>query len=381
VSNLLLPSLRQPRALSWGWPVKKTPSYSTLRQTPASRRGEVRISLTPVPVWDFEIDLTYIYGDLNQTNSAIQQFLDFYQHMQGAANDWLFSDPYDNLATLQLIGYGDGTTTQFQIGRSLGSSSFEPIQNVIPSLVQINGVTVPAGPQTSGNQWYSGLENFLLYSQDFTQSSAWIASAVTVTGNAGTAPDGTLTTNKLARVGSGGSYNLAQIQNPLAFSPGDTITFSAYLLAGTAGVRGRLQVNCNTANGSNITASQSPSTTLSGAYVRVSVTTTVPVGTTQLVLYIILDNTVNPGDFLYADFAQIERWTSPTSYVATAAVAPVTPRGLLTFAIAPASGTSITVTFTYYYRCHFMDDELNDLEEFLWQLWECKALKFRSLIL
>ena len=379
MSNLLLPNLRQPRALSWGWPIRKTPSFSTLIQTPASRRGEVRVSLTPVPVWDFEIDLTYIYGDLNQTNTAIQQFLDFYQRMHGAADDWLFYDPYDNnnAANPSLLGYGDSVTTQFQIGRSLAGAGFEPLQNVIPSVVKIAGVTIPAGPQPSCNQWFCGIENWLAYSQDFSQSDFWSLTQFTDAHASIVAPDGTVSADALTNTGGGAGTNVI-IQNfpvPL-FSPGDKVTFSVWLKVPSATLG---PISIYIINGS--TNPQS-SITVTTSWQRFSVSTVVLQGSPVTFVQIGTGGMAFPaGQVLHIWGAQLERWASASSYVATTNNAPVFPRGLLTFAIPPASPTAITVGGDYYYRCHFLDDELNDLEQFLWQLWECKSLKFRSLIL
>ena len=381
MSNLLLPTLRQPRVLSWGWPVKKTPSFSTVVQTPASRRGEVRVSLTPVPVWNFELDLTYIYGDLNQTNTGIQQLLDFYQRVQGASDDWLFLDPYDNLQTTQLIGYGDGVNKTFQIGRSVNGLSFEPLQNVFPTTVQVNGVTVNPGPQASGNQWYSGLENVIAYSQDFTQTF-WSPSSTAITGNATTAPDGSSTGQKVARSGTAAEYFVQQ--NFPATATGDSFTFSCYFLQGTAGVKGQVQVVYINANGIEIgTRAVGTATVLTASWQRLSVNAQLPLGTVLVYVRIYLTNTSTSGDFLYAWGAQMERnpLGTPSSYVMTTTTVPVTPRGLLTFTVAPAADTPITATFSFYYRCRFLDDEWNDLEEFLFQLWELKSLKFRSILL
>lgn len=374
MSNLVLPSLRQPRVLSWGWPVKKTPSFSTIVQTPASRRGEVRVSLAPIPVWDFEVDLTYIYGDLNQTNTGIQQLLDFYSTVQGAADDWLFTDPYDNLATLQQIGFADGVSTQFQIGRSISSLSFEPMQNVIPSLVQVNGSTVLAGPQPSGNQWYSGLENLLFYSQDFSQS-AWNKVNTIVDATAVTGPDGiSLTANQINQNVAANGFIWQSVLGTA--NPGKTYTFSVWIKSGT--LSGNIILRIKDGNGAFDVGTTTVTPT--GTWTRYSVTATFsPVAAPGVNVYIDPANNAGTGTYL-AWGAQLEQWTAATSYVVTTNNAPVRPRGLLTFATFPSSG-SVNVTFSYYYRCRFLDDELNDLEEFLYQLWECKSLKFRSLLL
>ncbi len=108
-----------------------------------------------------------------------------------------------------------------------------------------------------------------------------------------------------------------------------------------------------------------------------------PIGAVEAVVFLIVTNTSSVGDFIYGWGAQLERSPigNPTSYVLTTSTVPVVPRGMLTFAIAPAATATITASFSHYYRCHFLDDEFNDLSEFLYQLWELKALKFRSLLL
>lgn len=50
--------------------------------------------------------------------------------------------------------------------------------------------------------------------------------------------------------------------------------------------------------------------------------------------------------------------------------------GLVTFGTAPASG-SITADFSYYFRCHFTQDEL-ELNEFMHQLWEAQTVEFET---
>lgn len=49
----------------------------------------------------------------------------------------------------------------------------------------------------------------------------------------------------------------------------------------------------------------------------------------------------------------------------------------LRFSNAPANGVVITATFSFFYFCRFLEDEL-DLSEFYTGRWELKTLKFRS---
>lgn len=54
--------------------------------------------------------------------------------------------------------------------------------------------------------------------------------------------------------------------------------------------------------------------------------------------------------------------------------------GILTLAVAPALAVSITASFTYYFRCRFIDDSV-EFERFAHQFWSVKELRFRSVVL
>jgi uncharacterized protein (TIGR02217 family) len=62
---------------------------------------------------------------------------------------------------------------------------------------------------------------------------------------------------------------------------------------------------------------------------------------------------------------------SPASY----SVDPNT--GLVTFETAPGGGLIITIDFSYYFRCRFVDDSYA-FENFMFQLWQLKKLTFIS---
>ncbi len=49
----------------------------------------------------------------------------------------------------------------------------------------------------------------------------------------------------------------------------------------------------------------------------------------------------------------------------------------LSFATPPASGASVSASFTYAFACRFLDDTL-DFENFMQNLWSAKSVKFRS---
>jgi uncharacterized protein (TIGR02217 family) len=62
---------------------------------------------------------------------------------------------------------------------------------------------------------------------------------------------------------------------------------------------------------------------------------------------------------------------SPSGY----SLAPTT--GLVTFTNPPPAGQVVTADFTYYFCVRFADDSA-DFENFLYQLWALKQVKFRS---
>lgn len=143
--------------LTWLWPRKKTPRWNTIVQTPASGRGELAIPLFQFPLWDFDYKLGYIPGDFSGTNTTMQILINFFMGVQGRGEPFLFLDPYDNTATLQVIGTGDGSTTQFTMYRSLVVGGAQDlIQNFVtpPTIfVSASGVVNTSG---TGVSWVSG---------------------------------------------------------------------------------------------------------------------------------------------------------------------------------------------------------------------------------
>jgi hypothetical protein len=51
----------------------------------------------------------------------------------------------------------------------------------------------------------------------------------------------------------------------------------------------------------------------------------------------------------------------------------------VSFTTAPASGVVVTANYSYYFLCHFADDTM-DLENFVYQLWQAKSVKFESVL-
>ncbi len=144
IATFPVPALGQ---WNYRWPVKKTPSYKTLIQTPASNVAELRVSLTPYPIWIFELDVSYFIGNPIGADTAYRDLVGLYGQMQGAAGQFYYQDPYDFQVQLANCtpAKGDGTTTLFVMTRQVGGLQ-DLIQNFIVSpTVYLGGVA-----QTSG---------------------------------------------------------------------------------------------------------------------------------------------------------------------------------------------------------------------------------------
>jgi|SRR6185437_1541726 len=150
MSSLVFPTATS--GLGIGWPVRKTPQYSTIVQTPVSRRGEVRLAQQVYPQWLFELDLTYLKGDFSQPTSALGVLAGFFAAVQGKAQDWLYQDPYDNAVTAAQFGTGDGATTTFQLLRPLATSAPDIVQNLngTPTIYVAGTPVTPASIGATG---------------------------------------------------------------------------------------------------------------------------------------------------------------------------------------------------------------------------------------
>ncbi len=128
MSNLVLPN-PVPAQFSWTWPIKKTPVWSTIVQTPASGRAELRLPLYVYPRWQFELNFDYIKGGFQNQTSPLATFIGFWMQVKGTADDWLYDDPFDDICGNQTFGTGDANTTEFQLTRSIGGG-IDIIQNL-----------------------------------------------------------------------------------------------------------------------------------------------------------------------------------------------------------------------------------------------------------
>jgi len=136
-----------------GWSVKKTPVFST-RVSPHVSGREVRASLYAHALYQFELTFDGLDSSgayLGLQSQSLQTLMGFWLACGGQLGTFLYVDPTDNSASAQTIATGDGATTGFTFGRSIGGY-FEPVSYVTAvSSVSVNGSATSAYTLTAPN--------------------------------------------------------------------------------------------------------------------------------------------------------------------------------------------------------------------------------------
>jgi uncharacterized protein (TIGR02217 family) len=162
MSYTIMPTL--PMSMAKG--LAKSPNFNTVLQRVAAGRGNASVSMTPYALWDFEFDMDRITGNEASALSTVAAFMGTLMACQGRNQLFLFTDPQDNSVAYGSSGMlnvttgaaapmgttGDGTSTQFQLARSIGGVAWDVIQNLNGSItVKVNGsVVVPASVSSTG---------------------------------------------------------------------------------------------------------------------------------------------------------------------------------------------------------------------------------------
>lgn len=141
--------------------IKKTPQFMTHIQRAVSGR-ELRLTFKPVPTWLFTVRFDFLRDNSDQrqasqlgpsgwgtTSADLRTLMGFYLSVQGSFSPFYFNDYTDDTVVGQLIGTGDGSTTVFQMIRTMGTApaSFnEPVLafNGTP-IIYLNGTPFPSG--------------------------------------------------------------------------------------------------------------------------------------------------------------------------------------------------------------------------------------------
>jgi uncharacterized protein (TIGR02217 family) len=119
-----------------GFWASKSPKWNTTVKSAASGR-QIRGTQQGQPIWQFKVGYEYI-RDRSPSQMDLGTLFAFFNNCQGQLNDFYLLDPFDNAVTAQQIATGDGSTTNFQLTRSVGAGSpypfVEPVYGAVTGL-------------------------------------------------------------------------------------------------------------------------------------------------------------------------------------------------------------------------------------------------------
>ncbi|HZF19511.1 MAG TPA: DUF2460 domain-containing protein [Burkholderiales bacterium] len=125
MSNSVFPTLQ-----GLTFEVGRFPNFKT-KIAAAVSGSEQRAAFQADPLWQFSLEFEFLRDDA--TNNELNKILTLFLAVRGQFDSFLFLDPDAFQVTDLLFGTTDGTTTQYQLVRTItdGSLSFsERVQNV-----------------------------------------------------------------------------------------------------------------------------------------------------------------------------------------------------------------------------------------------------------
>lgn len=128
-----------------GWPFTRTSMWSTSRET-AYNGTTAAFPNWSYPRYQFTLNFGFLgAGNINgQTNTDWQTLSGFFDQLFGGAALFQINIPNDTSVTTQAFGTGDGSTTKFQLVRTLGGATC-PVLALLTAAIFDNGVLKTAG--------------------------------------------------------------------------------------------------------------------------------------------------------------------------------------------------------------------------------------------
>ena len=118
-----------PSLTALGFDVVRTETWSSnVQENISGKQTAVSYWSSPKHNWELTINAMWSGGSSGQyfgglPSGELQKLVSFFDIIAGRGTVFLFQDPDDCQVVNQLIGIGDGTTTQFQLVRTLGSDT------------------------------------------------------------------------------------------------------------------------------------------------------------------------------------------------------------------------------------------------------------------
>ena len=181
-----------PRLPGQGFVAEKTPVWSTTVRASASGR-QVRASQCSTPTWRFKVAYEFIRDRVSQAELA--RLYGFFNTRGGQLGSFFYYDPGDNLVSGQAVATADGTTTTFQLVRTVGAGGpyafTEPVYVLNGSpVVTVNGTAATgfsvgeygqvvfssAPPENAAIAWSGSFLFWCRFSQDTVSPAQMVQS-------------------------------------------------------------------------------------------------------------------------------------------------------------------------------------------------------------
>lgn len=420
MSNLCLPlSLYGLRIVS------REPVEAVLANETASQK-EVRSTWSTYPRTRYRLAVDVVRSD---TRLDFQQLVRFFQMHRGPLSNFLIVDPEDCAVTNHGFGVGDGSTTVFQLQRTLLGAGVYDLTN---SPGAASGIA-PAGAWAPSS---APRTNLCLQSEAFDNAS-WTKTSASATANAAVAPDGNKTGEKLVEAAATAQH-LAQ--QAVTLVSGKAFTFSVWAKAAERSQCALVSADTGTPTaifdlsaGSVVSTSGGATAAIVSAHngwwrCSITYTAATSLSTQHSVMLASGGATSYAGDGTSGAYfwgAQIEQASAATQYIATTTAAVTsspaywpatgdgfepctdvadgptiavagttkvqgtdytvafntgtlpTLNGSITFSVAPASGAALTWTGSYFRRVRFANPSL-PLERIVPSMWSSSGLELLS---
>lgn len=128
-----------------GWPSRAV-IWQTLKHNAVSGKTSA-LQEWSSPRYRYTVNFSGLRTDV--VLAEWQSFLAFYNGVGGAAQVFYYDDPFDDTATAEGFGTGNGVDTEFQLTRSLGGFT-EPVYRVAITQIAVNGVPTAAYTEAGG---------------------------------------------------------------------------------------------------------------------------------------------------------------------------------------------------------------------------------------
>ena len=359
-----------------GWPTKKSPKFATRTQKAVSGR-QLRIVDQLWPIWSFVLPYNYLYDAYDTRGGAgpgtgkaaqLRDLMGFFLELQGSFGVFLYDDPSDDSAVGQALTPTSSTYAGAAVPYSV---PFTPVFTNSSAVIGHTGVTLTAGQIVTFSNTGGALPTPLLSTGLYFVLSTGLTSsqfevALTAGGSPITMTSGGSGTQAALAYSGGTGYTNGDIIYPTGGTYATQATFVATVVDGTVTALTPQTIGSY----SVVPGTTDLATTTSGGGTGLKINVTWNTNT-QLVRTlggftepITAPNVVSN---IYFNGVSQAGWT----------VIPDTGEVILG---TPPGAQTITADFTYYFRCHFAEDNL-DFENFMYQLWSAKEVKFESILL